>query len=595
MNLRKLIFTQNACYKSGRKMTPKGIMVHSTGANNPWLKRYVGPDDGLLGKNQYNNHWNQAMNRSVCVHGFIGKLADGSIATYQTLPWDMVGWHSGSGSKGSAANANNNGYIGFEICEDGLSDATYFNKVYLEAVELCAYLCDMYGIKPESPYLICHSEGHKLGIASNHGDVMHWFPKHGKSMNTFRADVKARMKSSSTSNSGSQTTTTSEMYRVRKSWSDAKSQIGAYRNLDNAKKACKEGYKVFNSAGEVVYSPAASTPAVSTANNSSNESLIYNWLVKNSGLNTAAIAGILANLNAESGFKSTNLQQTYEKKLGYTDATYTAAVDDGSYTNFIKDSAGYGLVQWTYWSRKQGLLEYAKSKKASIGDYIMQLEYMLKELKNYSKVWKTLTSTANTEAGAYECGRIICYDFEAPAARETSQVTRGNSAKEYFKKYTKSTATETPAPTPVAPTTAKTYVLKTKVKGYNNAADAKAKKNAKTTLAAGTYYIYNKYPNGYNGMMNITTDKTGKVPGSWINPAENVVAAWTPKKGDKVIVNGSVAEYGNGKGNNVKMTNKTMYITEVLSSKIYSNYIGVSLKKGGTRYGWVKRDSIKQA
>ena len=84
MNLNKLIFTENACYKAGRKITVKGIMVHSTGANNPWLKRYVGPDDGKLGKNQYNNHWNtyHPGGREVCVHGFIGKLADGSIATY---------------------------------------------------------------------------------------------------------------------------------------------------------------------------------------------------------------------------------------------------------------------------------------------------------------------------------------------------------------------------------------------------------------------------------------------------------------------------------------------------------------------------------
>ena len=80
MNLHKLIFTNNACYKAGRRITPKGIMVHSTGANNPWLKRYVGPDDGLLGKNQYNNHWNQPMDREVCVHAFIGKLADGTVA-----------------------------------------------------------------------------------------------------------------------------------------------------------------------------------------------------------------------------------------------------------------------------------------------------------------------------------------------------------------------------------------------------------------------------------------------------------------------------------------------------------------------------------
>ncbi len=181
MNLNKLIFTNNACYKAGRKITVKGIMVHSTGANNPWLKRYVGPDDGKLGKNQYNNHWNQPMDREVCVHGFIGKLADGTVATYQTLPWDHRGWHAGG--------AANNTHIGFEICEDGLSDSTYFGKVYREAVELCVYLCKLYGLTEKN--IICHCEGYKQGIASNHGDVMHWFPKHGKSMDTFRADVKA--------------------------------------------------------------------------------------------------------------------------------------------------------------------------------------------------------------------------------------------------------------------------------------------------------------------------------------------------------------------------------------------------------------------
>nr|CAO82967.1 hypothetical protein [Streptococcus pneumoniae] len=155
MNLHKLILTENACYKAGRKITVKGIMVHSTGANNPNLKRYVGPDDGLLGKNQYGNHWNtyHPGGREVCVHAFIGKLADGTIATYQTLPWNHRGWHAG----GSA----NNTHIGFEICEDGLSDYAYFKKVYREAVELCAYLCKEYGLTEQN--IICHSEGYKQG------------------------------------------------------------------------------------------------------------------------------------------------------------------------------------------------------------------------------------------------------------------------------------------------------------------------------------------------------------------------------------------------------------------------------------------------
>ena len=189
MNLNKLFLTNNDCYKAGKKISVKGIMVHSTGANNPWLKRYL-PDDGKIGKNQYGNHWNTARpgGRQVCVHAFIGKLADGSVATYQTLPWNHRGWHAG----GSA----NNTHIGFEICEDGLSDRTYFEKVYKEATELCAYLCKEYGITEKD--VICHCEGYKKGIASNHGDVMHWFTKHGKSMDTFRADVKKLLSSAST-------------------------------------------------------------------------------------------------------------------------------------------------------------------------------------------------------------------------------------------------------------------------------------------------------------------------------------------------------------------------------------------------------------
>ena len=256
MNLNKLIFTENACYKAGRKITVKGIMVHSTGANNPWLKRYVGPDDGKLGKNQYNNHWNtyHPGGREVCVHGFIGKLADGTIATYQTLPWDHRGWHAG----GSV----NNTHIGFEICEDGLADATYFGKVYQEAVELCAYLCKQYGLTEKN--IICHSEGYKQGIASNHGDVMHWFPKHGKSMDTFRAAVKALLATDTEKDEPAQEETpavtypeklTSGYYRVRKTWKDSKSQVGAYRVLKNAKKAADKnpGTYVFTNDGVAIY------------------------------------------------------------------------------------------------------------------------------------------------------------------------------------------------------------------------------------------------------------------------------------------------------------------------------------------------------
>lgn len=184
MNLHQQILTQNDCYKAGRTIKPRGIMVHSTGANNPRLSRYVAPDDGLLGTPS-SRHWNQP-GTTACVHAFIGLLAGGGMATYQTLPWTMRGWHAGQGRRGSA----NNTHISFEICEDGLTNEGYFSAAYREAVELTAYLCRELGLEPlEDGVVICHSEGYERGVASNHTDVMHWFPKFGKTMDDFRADV----------------------------------------------------------------------------------------------------------------------------------------------------------------------------------------------------------------------------------------------------------------------------------------------------------------------------------------------------------------------------------------------------------------------
>lgn len=199
MNLLTCIFTENRCYKTGATIKPKGVMVHSTGANNPNLRRYVQPVSttpdraGLLarlGTNPNGNHWNRA-GLSVCVHGFIGKLADGSVAAVQTLPWNRRGWHAGDGSSGRSANDT---HISFEICEDGLDDPDYFAQAYREAVELTAMLCKQYGLDPLADgVVICHSEGYRRGVASGHADVEHWFPRHGKSMDDFRADVAAEL------------------------------------------------------------------------------------------------------------------------------------------------------------------------------------------------------------------------------------------------------------------------------------------------------------------------------------------------------------------------------------------------------------------
>lgn len=200
MNLLNCMLTANDCYRAGQAIAPKGVMIHSTGANNPMLRRYVQPSKGdldyavlmnRLGANLNRNDWNRS-GLNVCVHAFIGKLADGSVATVKTLPWNHRGWHAGNGTTRPSAN---NTHIAFEICEDGLNDPVYFAAVYQEAVDLTAHLCELFGLDPLVPEtVICHSEGHKLGMASNHGDVEHWFPRFGKTMDDFRADVAAAMK-----------------------------------------------------------------------------------------------------------------------------------------------------------------------------------------------------------------------------------------------------------------------------------------------------------------------------------------------------------------------------------------------------------------
>ena len=190
-------------------MEVKGVLWHSTGANNPTLKRYVQPSDvkpaadtydkeqwlKILGTNKYKNDWNH-ISREAGLNCWIGKLDDGTVTTVQTMPWNYRPWGCGSGSKGSC----NNGWIQFEICEDGLEDAEYFAAAYKEACEITAYLCNIFNIDPHGtvayngqniPTILCHADSYKLNVGGNHGDVLHWFPKYGKSMDDARNDVAA--------------------------------------------------------------------------------------------------------------------------------------------------------------------------------------------------------------------------------------------------------------------------------------------------------------------------------------------------------------------------------------------------------------------
>jgi hypothetical protein len=163
---------------------------------------------------------------------------------------------------------------------------------------------------------------------------------------------------------------------------------------------------------------------------------------KSQGLNDYGVAGLMGNLYAESGFKPTNLQNTYEKSLGMTDIEYTNAVDNGIYTNFIKDSAGYGLAQWTYWSLKQDLLNYAKNKNKSIGDGAMQMEFLAHQLStSYTSVWNTLKNATSI----LEASNAMLLKFERPADQSVNaQNKRASFGKVYYDKYSANSVTTTP-------------------------------------------------------------------------------------------------------------------------------------------------------
>jgi len=185
--------------------------------------------------------------------------------------------------------------------------------------------------------------------------------------------------------------------------------------------------------------PATETPVSGTASTLDDAKAIWDRLYA-AIQNPYGVAGVMGNMHAESSLRSDNLQNTYEKSLGLSDTQYTAAVDNGSYTNFVHDSAGYGLVQWTYWSLKEGLLNYAKAQGVSISDWKMQVDYFLKEMREeFTSIWKVLT-TAKT---VREASDAVLLKFERPADQsEAVQVKRAGYGEEFLAKY----GSVTPAP-----------------------------------------------------------------------------------------------------------------------------------------------------
>ncbi len=165
-----------------------------------------------------------------------------------------------------------------------------------------------------------------------------------------------------------------------------------------------------------------------------NEERIWNYLTA-AGMTACGAAGLMGNLYAESGLIPANLQNTYEKKLGYTDAAYTAAVDSGAYDNFAKDSAGYGLAQWTYHTRKAALLAFAKAAGKSVGDLETQLAFLVKELRESFKLVHYVLVTATDVKTA---SNVVLLQFEKPADQSAAaKERRAGYGQIYYNRYAK--------------------------------------------------------------------------------------------------------------------------------------------------------------
>lgn len=187
MEIVQSMMTNNPCYKAGKKIAVKGLMLHSVGCPQPSAEVFV-------------RNWNNPEQKRACVHAFI----DGNTGkVYQTLPWDHRAWHAGGGA--------NNTHIGVEMCEpsciqytggatftctDWAAAMEVTKRTYDAAVELFAFLCREYHLDPLADgVVISHKEGHERGIASGHGDPNHLWNglQSGYTMDAFRRDVKDAM------------------------------------------------------------------------------------------------------------------------------------------------------------------------------------------------------------------------------------------------------------------------------------------------------------------------------------------------------------------------------------------------------------------
>lgn len=377
----------------------------------------------------------------------------------------------------TSSNANDQRAVTIECASDTTHPYAMRDVVYATLIELCVDICKRNG-KTKLLWLVDKDKTLAYAPAADEMvlTVHRWFANKScpgdwlyNRLGDLAQKVTAKLGSTAPAPTKEETTTTTTdtLYRVQmgafknKSNADAllkkvkaagfdsfittvdglyKVQAGAYKKKGNAE---KQAEKLKAAGFEVIIVSSAPAATVAPATVSDPEKTIWNTL-KGKGLSDFAVAGIMGNLYAESGLRSTNLQNAYEKSLGMTDDSYTAAVDNGSYGNFVHDSAGYGLAQWTYYSRKQALLDYAKSVKKSIGDLAMQLEFLWTEIQTYKTVMSTFASATSVK----EASDVVLTQFEKPAdMSDAVKNARAGYGQKYYDKYASGKTQETPAAT----------------------------------------------------------------------------------------------------------------------------------------------------
>lgn len=322
-----------------------------------------------------------------------------------------------------------------------------------------------------------------------------------------------------------------------------------------------------------------------------NEEKIWNYL-ESKGLNDYGVAGLMGNLYAESALRPQNLQGTYEKKLGFTDAEYTAAVDSGNYTDFVHDSAGYGLAQWTYWTRKEALLDYARASGKSIGDLEMQLEFLHRELsRSYAAVLAVLKKATSVK----EASDIVVTKFERPADQsEKAKEKRAGYGQKYYDKYAKveSSGDNTGSNTSAASGSALAYKVGDVVqfigkKHYTNANALLGK-----ACKAGKAKVTAVHPTGKHPYHVVAVSGSGSNVYGWVNAAD--VGTVEITVGDVVQFLGG-PHYTNPNAKTYKTSPKAgpAKVTAIKPGTTHPYHV-IHTDKQSAVYGWVDDNKVKK-